>query len=74
MEGETNLCFLCATLSRFGVEILTGLFVTPLLDMLLDNPGLTNASKPGKSIVELRVVNPFKATFPETIRGQFNCS
>ena len=41
MEGETNLCFLCATLSRFGVEMLTGLFVTPLLDMLLDG-SLTN--------------------------------
>ena len=36
MEGETSLWFLCAALSRFGVEMLTGLFVTPLLDMFLD--------------------------------------
>ena len=36
MEGETNLWFLCAALSRFGVGMLTGLFVTPLLDMFLD--------------------------------------
>jgi hypothetical protein len=41
VEGETNLWFLCETLSRFGVEMLTGLFVTPLLDMLLDG-SLTN--------------------------------
>jgi hypothetical protein len=72
-QGE-GAAIWCHCVSMLALHYLLFFFLKFFLYGERDNLGLTNTSKLRKSVVELRVVYAFKATFSETIRGQFDCS